>query len=91
MLFNFVDERFAGFDDALFVLEKFARFFRGEEIKIGFANGIVGIRKSETFRERPADFHKPRLRVLEINPVRDVFQHRLDQHLGVDERAIGLG
>lgn len=80
------DDRPSGSDDLLLVGEGRLRVRRREEVKISFAFQAGPGAKSQMFFKRLAEMDEAGLAVLEINTIRAVLQHGLDQRTAFGQR-----
>ncbi len=87
---NLVDQRLARLDYPLLILEKLPGLFRGVEIKIRLADGLLRILHAHAFGQRAAQPQEPGLGVLEINPVGNIVQNRLHLAMDIGQRLTGL-
>ena len=75
-LLGYPDDRLAGADDFLFVLEGLPGMFLSEKVKVGFANQFLRPAQVEERRHGRAATKKARLPILEIDGVRRGIQQR---------------
>ena len=73
------DDRLAGANDELFVVECDLGMFGREKVEVRFTDRFFGILEAEFFAQGLADFGKARLSVLEVNVVGDVVEEGAQQ------------
>ena len=82
------DDRLAGANDELFVVECDLGMFGREKVEVRFTDRFFGILEAEFFAQGLADFGKARLSVLEVNVVGDVVEQGAQQIAFVGERLL---
>jgi len=79
MPLDFVNQGLASLDDLLLILIILLCLVRRIKVKVCLADGFFRIFHPQAYGNRFVKLEEPGLGVLEINPIRDVIQQRLQQ------------